>query len=150
MKITIRKPNAGESIFLSELALKSKAHWGYNQKLIEAWRKELIVSEEMLKTFITYVAFDGNKIIGFWSREPVEKLSAGRLFIDPEYIGKGIGKLLWSSVMKEAKNRGLKCLIWEADPNAEPFYLKMGAKRINLKKSSVVPDRMIPIMRFDL
>ncbi len=35
----------------------------------------------------------------------------------------------------------------EADPNAVPFYLTLGAEKIGEKESSVVPGRFFPILR---
>lgn len=146
----IRKARPQEGQMLTQLAFRSKAYWGYDTKLLEVWRDELTVSEEMIRDFISYVAQSGDRVVGFWCREPKEEHSAGFLFIEPDWIGKGVGRLLWEAVMADAKQRGLRYLTWEADPNAEPFYLRMGAYRIGLKASDVVEGRKLPVMRFHL
>lgn len=148
--IKIERAEPGDCDELTKLAFRSKAHWGYDKKLLDAWRDELSVSESMISEFISYKAEKDGKIIGFWCREPKEELSEGRLFVDPDSIGTGVGKLLWTAVMNEARSLGLRFLTWEADPNAEAFYKKMGAIKIEEKESPVVPGRMLPIMRCNL
>ena len=46
--LTIRAARVGEAGFLSELALRSKAHWGYDAAFIEACRDELSVDADRL------------------------------------------------------------------------------------------------------
>lgn len=46
----IRPARAGEARLLSELALRSKAHWGYSKEFLEAVRAELSYSEKQLQS----------------------------------------------------------------------------------------------------
>ena len=41
-------------------------------------------------------------------------------------------------------------LLIVADPNAEGFYLRMGARRVGEEDSEVVDGRRLPIMLLDL
>ncbi len=40
-KIIIRPVDASEAAIISELAMRSKAHWGYSPEFVEACRAEL-------------------------------------------------------------------------------------------------------------
>lgn len=40
-------------------------------------------------------------------------------------------------------------IIW-VDPHAENFYLKMGCKKIGVKKSSMMPNRYPSILQFKI
>ncbi len=150
MTYLIRRAKPEEAKVLTEIALRSKAYWGYSAELIQLWTPELEVTPEMIENGISFVAELDSVIKGFWCRPAVEELSDGRLFIEPSEISKGCGKALWNAVMKEAKHRGLRYLTWEGDPNAAGFYLKMGARQIGTVESKVVPGRMLPILRFYL
>jgi hypothetical protein len=41
-------------------------------------------------------------------------------------------------------------MVWQSDPQAEGFYLAMGARRAGASESTVTPGRMLPLMRFQL
>ena len=61
-------------------------------------------------------------------------------------MGKGVARALWSEVKKEAEARGIKRFVIEADPNAVPFYLSLGAEKIGEKESTLIPGRFFPII----
>lgn len=65
-------------------------------------------------------------------------------------IGKGVGRMLWHTCCQEAKNQGQSEFIIWSDPNAEKFYIKMGCKKIGVRKSPMMPDRHPPILKFKL
>lgn len=67
------------------------------------------------------------------------------LFVAPEAIGGGVGRLLYRHVPREAGRLGFTRLAIEADPHAEAFYLAMGAQRIGDAPSGSVPDRALPL-----
>jgi N-acetylglutamate synthase-like GNAT family acetyltransferase len=48
------------------------------------------------------------------------------LWVEPDWIGKGIGRQIFERVAAEAKARGARRLEWEAEPNATGFYAHMG------------------------
>lgn len=104
----------------------------------------------MLEQSIAFVVELHDEIIGFWYRSiPVsDEPSPGMLFIHPAHMGKGLGTKLWEKIKDDVMRRGIKSFTIEADPNAVPFYLKLGAVKINEKESSVIPGRMIPILKF--
>jgi hypothetical protein len=53
--------------------------------------------------------------------------------------------MLWEHAVASALERGFQTLSLESDPNAEPFYLHMGAERIGERE--VTPGRVLPVMR---
>ena len=48
------------------------------------------------------------------------------LWVEPEWIGKGLGRQLFERAADEARLRGARRLEWEAEPNATGFYERMG------------------------
>lgn len=71
----------------------------------------------------------------------------GWLFVHPDHMGQGVARALWSELRKEAAARGIRSFVIEADPNAVPFYLALGAEKIGEKESTVIPGRLFPILR---
>lgn len=154
IKYKIRPAKMEEAKELTALAKRSKAYWGYSEEWIETWEDQLTVTPEMIHDFVAYVAEYDGKIKGFWCRSVKEandsSPSRGLLFVEPEAIGTGCGRQLWEAVKSTLIKKGVKSFIFEADPNAVSFYIKMGAQKIGEKESPVIPGRKIPILKFDL
>jgi GNAT superfamily N-acetyltransferase len=126
--IAIRSARGEELRILSDLALRSKAYWGYDADFLEACRSELTLTEDRLQAEAIRVAEEGSSLLGFHSvlvdGEGAELMD---LFVDPKYIGYGAGRALWDDVVDIARRRGATRLRIEADPHAEPWYRRRGA-----------------------
>ena len=48
------------------------------------------------------------------------------LWVDPDWIGRGLGRSLFERVVAEARQRGARRLEWEAEPLASGFYEHLG------------------------
>ena len=71
------------------------------------------------------------------------------LFVDPTFIGKGLGKKLWLNALDFAQAKGWSSFQILADPfAADNFYLPMGCEKIREVESSVRPDRKLLLLRF--
>jgi N-acetylglutamate synthase-like GNAT family acetyltransferase len=94
---TIRAARAGEAALLSELAVRSKAHWGYSHEFIEACRAELSYREEQLRSeHMRFVVLESCAIvIGFYALtlQSGQVIELEALFVEPRFIGKGFGRL---------------------------------------------------------
>lgn len=90
-----------------------------------------------------------NKIVAFYSFI-INELKLDALFIDPDYIGKGLGKIIWKHLLNKAKELGISEFTLDSEPNAEGFYLKMGAINIGFTPSTVFPDRQLPLMKVNV
>ncbi|PRF97298.1 GNAT family N-acetyltransferase [Burkholderia ambifaria] len=134
---------------LTKLAFLSKAHWGYPKEWLDLWQGDLTVTPEMIEGSIAYVAEAEEQIIGFWVRASMDsnEPTRGWLFVHPDHMGQGVARALWSELRKEAAARGIRSFVIEADPNAVPFYLSLGAEKIDEKESTVIPGRFFPILR---
>ncbi|HWG23469.1 GNAT family N-acetyltransferase [Actinospica sp.] len=148
----IRAARPDEAAQLSALALRSKAHWGYDAAFLEASRQELTLSPEQIVHRRTQVAVsrepeNDGRLLGFGTIEgepPAGEL--GMLFVDPPAIGTGVGGALYSHLAEMALGLGFHRLTIAADPNAEPFYLAKGAVRIGGVPSGAVEGRVLPLL----
>lgn len=134
---------------LSELALRSKAYWGYSDEFIESCRDELAVSPEAVDSaeYAYRVAVSDNDILGFHA---VAEQGAGlfeleALFVDPPHIGRGVGHLLMDDAKSVVATRGGGRLLIQGDPNAERFYRAAGAEKVGERESGSIPGRFLPL-----
>ena len=136
---------------LTEIALQSKAFWGYSNKQIESWKEDLTVSEKMIQEMLVFKFISDAKIVGFYIlNKPVLKtIELEFLFVLPSFIGKGIGNQLLQNAFKRANSLDCEKMILLADPNAVPFYKSKGFKVIDKRESSIA-GRFLPVLQKDL
>ncbi|MEO8541066.1 MAG: GNAT family N-acetyltransferase, partial [bacterium] len=129
-KEVLRAARREECRQLSDLAMRSKAHWGYDAAFMEACRDELTVRPEDIDARCVTVLERDAKVVGFYGIDgdpPAGEL--WWLFVEPSAIGSGAGRTLWNHATDGAARMGMTTLRIESDPGAEGFYLAMGAVR---------------------
>jgi len=136
---------------LTDLGLRAKAVWGYDATFLARCRAVMAVKAENIATRPHYVAELAGSVAGFYALEP-EAAGAGLdcMFVEPDLIGRGVGRALWQHAAATARTLGHAALIVVSDPNAEGFYLKMGCRRIGTRPSEVEVSRQLPLLRFPL
>ncbi|MEU3228237.1 GNAT family N-acetyltransferase [Streptomyces sp. NPDC006976] len=144
MTIAIRAARDEEASFLSDLALRSKAHWGYDAEFLASCREELTLRGPELAGRRTAVAERDGTILGFttFEGEPPHGV-LGMMFVDPDAIGQGIGRLLFTRAVETARALGFTRFTIDADPNAEPFYEAMGGVPVGRVPSGSIPGRAL-------
>ena len=149
---SIRPADPHEAPLLSELALRSKAHWGYSSEFLAACRDELAVSASDLAANPTFVLEEGERVVGFYSLEEISSATVelGHLFVEPDSIGSGHGRALVEHARSEAQRRGYRTLVIQGDPNAEGFYVAIGARRVGTRESASIPGRQLPLLEVSL
>lgn len=102
--------------------------------------------------FLVFVCGNGQRIAGFYTLIPLpsKAVELNDLWVDPQYIGLGIGKQLWLHAIETARAHGYQTILLTADPNAEAFYRKRGAITIGSVPSNVGVGRNLPRMEYRL
>jgi GNAT superfamily N-acetyltransferase len=164
----IRAARPEEAAELGALAVRSKAHWGYGEAFMDACREELVIPADQVTRRRTYVAvsdtgvrdeavavsepaLEPGRILAFGTIEgepPAGEL--GMLFVEPAFIGRGVGGALFSHLAAIATELGFRRLTIASDPNAEAFYLARGAVRIGAVPSGSIPGRSLPLLALAL
>ncbi|MDA8354194.1 MAG: GNAT family N-acetyltransferase [Firmicutes bacterium] len=147
----IRRARVGEEKVLTDLAIRSKAHWGYDEAFMAACREELTMTPERMRHQVE-VAVEADRIVAFIELVPEGEEGVMRLvslFVDPAFMGRGWGRRLWERSVAIARGMGCRAMIWDADPFAEGFYRRMGGRRIEEVPSGSIPGRRLPRMRID-
>jgi N-acetylglutamate synthase-like GNAT family acetyltransferase len=149
--VLIRRARAKEAAALTALAFRSKAFWGYDKAFLEASGPDLTVEDELVRSGRVFVAERDRTIAGFASLggEP-PRLELVQLFVEPDFIGSGVGRGLVDHAVAEARRLGAVELVVESDPNAEGFYGAMGGERVGTVPSIVDPERQLPLLRLKL
>ncbi len=149
--VHVREGRPAEAAELTALALRSKAHWGYDEGFMAACREELAVRPADVTARRTAVAERDGRILGFTMLDGTPPAGAlGMMFVEPDAIGQGVGRLLFGHAREQARRLGFTLLTIDADPNAEPFYTAMGAVRVGAVPSGSVPGRMLPLLELAL
>ena len=148
----IRAARPDEAGLLSELALRSKGHWGYDAGFLEACRADLTLTPQEIAESASFVCEGASGVLGFSRVVLMDERTAelDALFVDPSAIGTGTGKLLWERSLTAARELGAQDLVLQSDPHAEAFYRSRGARRIGEVASALVPGRTLPLMHVDL
>ncbi len=129
--VTIRAPAPDEGLRLKEIAISAKAFWGYELDKVREWADRGDFSPAQLGKLTAFVAQAGERTVGWCSLEPRgEVWWLGDLWVEPEWIGRGVGGRLFRHGARHAQRAGAKRLEWEAEPNSIGFYEKMGARHL--------------------
>jgi GNAT superfamily N-acetyltransferase len=125
--IIIQRADPQDFVRLSQIAQAAKRYWGYPERWLELWQAELTLSSEYIAAHQVYKALMRGEAAGFYSLL-FDALDAeiDHLWVEPMYIGQGIGRQLWEHAVKNAALLGALRLVVVADPHAERFYRKMG------------------------
>jgi len=105
--VTLRPARPDEAEVLTELVLRSKAHWGYSEEFMESCREELTIhAHTMVASRMTVAEAEGRVVaVATLEGEP-PRAELGSLFVDPGMIGKGTsGHLVdpWPEALAIAK-----------------------------------------------
>lgn len=127
----------------------------YDDKEIEIWagtqtretyipclkNKEIIIIKRgsTLAGFIHHIEHieDGAIKLDCELSPKIIQIEIKRLFVDPGFIRRGLGKLLVQEVESLANEKGAECLTVSAALNAVGFYTKMGFQKIRRKPYQV-------------
>ena len=149
--IQLRDARHDELQALSELCLRSKAVWGYDDAFMTACRNELTLRPDELQSTHLQVAIRDSNVVGL-AQVKVAGTDADllKLFVEPALLRSGVGRLLFEWATARARGLGAVRMIIEADPGAAAFYEHMGAHHAGFAPSQSIPGRMLPRMQLEL
>jgi len=154
MDINIRRANPNEAQHLCALAIRSKAYWGYSKEFMESCLDELLIPKENLENdkFHYFVSEYKDKVVGYYALENQNNyhFELEALFVEPNFIGQGIGKALITHAKKIASDFGASTIFIQGDPNAKRFYQAAGGTLIGEKESASIPGRFLPTFKICL
>jgi len=152
--LTIRLARRGEASILTELCLRSKAHWGYDAAFMEAAAPLLRIAEgEIDQGCVLAAQQNGGDPCGIAAIVPLRRphwCELSHLFVAPERLGRGIGRALFDAAIALAAARNATHVSILSDPHAAEFYQRLGARRCGEAPSGVTRNRMLPLFEFSV
>jgi len=148
---TIRPAVPEEAEWISALALRSKAHWGYSPEQMSVFSRELTLSPTDIAARRAHVLEENGRIVGFYTLATRAEGDAEleHLFVEPSGLRRGSGAALFRHACAVAREAGFHRLVIQSDPNAAGFYVSVGA-RLERHIPSSIPGRELPFFSFDL
>jgi GNAT superfamily N-acetyltransferase len=124
----VRPAAAADYEPLRELTFESKAHWGYDRDLVRSWADGLSFDGDCER----WVAeLDGAIVAWAALAPPADGVAVlDHLWVDPAWMGRGLGSLLFRLAADRARELGAQRLEWSAEPNAVGFYEKLGGRKL--------------------
>jgi GNAT superfamily N-acetyltransferase len=152
MQLIIRAPDIAELPALSELCMRSKAVWGYDADFMAACRGELSFHPGDLASSRIGVAAGNDRVLGVAQVKMKSRNEAdlAKLFVEPAAMRGGVGRALFAWAIGAAREMGASLMAIEADPDAAPFYRRLGARDAGLVPSGSIAGRMLPNLVLDL
>ncbi|WP_457582639.1 GNAT family N-acetyltransferase [Ensifer canadensis] len=147
----LRTPEPGQAAILTELCLRSKAVWGYDEAFMAACRPALTMTVDDWRQSDIQIAVQDHDIVGMAQvTYHGEIAELDKLFVDPAALAGGIGRKLFDWSVETALRKGAKVMTVDADPCAADFYRRLGAVDDGVVASTVVPGRFLPRLKLDL
>lgn len=126
--VALRRARAADAPRLTAIAVRAKAHWGYEAALLELWRADLTFTPASIAEDEVWVAERDGVPLGVVAVSIAGALAElEALWVDPAAMGEGIGRTLFARATSVARAGGARLLVIASDPHAEGFYRRMGA-----------------------
>ncbi|MEO9849502.1 MAG: GNAT family N-acetyltransferase [Reichenbachiella sp.] len=143
--------HVSDAIDLTDLTIRSKSYWDYSAEQINLWREDLTIHAKYILENGVFKLSNDNQLIGYYSHFPIinKTVKLDNLFIDPQFIKQGFGRVLLFDFMDRMKAVGVNKVTLDADPHAEAFYKKYDFITVGQKKTTI-KNRFLPVMEREI
>lgn len=142
--------------FLVNFAIESNDIYQTRTASIEVARAVFEVADCVFEKGVVQTLKLNGEIVGFYTLKvhpPSDdwfEHELGHLFVKAGLQNQGFGTLLFNHAISAARSKGWKKLEWLCDPDAESFYLKMGATATGHCENLLNPGVDLPIFEYNL
>ena len=150
MDVVVRPATPADADRFTALARAAKASWKYEASWMALWHDQLLVTPEYLTQNEAVAAEIDGVIVGCAALEDHDDdCMIEHVWIDPAFQGRGIGRALVQHLVASARRKGREVRLL-ADPHAESFYARLGAKKVSEVPAPMpgAPGRTLPLMKF--
>jgi len=150
LAVTVRAVRPDEGERLREIAAAAKAYWGYDAEFVQGWAARGDFSPGGLRAKEVYVADADGAAVAWAALVPrPEVMWLDDLWVDPPWIGRGIGSTLFRHAVERVRRLGGARLEWQAEPHSVGFYEKVGGRYIRDGEPTSW-GRVLPVMGLEL
>ena len=140
----IRRAVADDAGALTAVAHAAKRHWRYPEEWIALWRRDLTFTPEFVERYPVYCVVEADAVVGVSALVfAAADCELEHFWVVPARMGTGLGRALFEHATERCRAIGARRLWINADPNAEGFYQRMGARRVG-EVPSTPAGRMLP------
>jgi GNAT superfamily N-acetyltransferase len=150
---TVRRARPADAARLTEIAHAAKRHWNYPESWIELWRDPLTITPGYIETHRVDLVETASEVLGFIAlRRRSDSAELDHLWIAPQWIGRGWGRRLVEHALAVCREWDVGRVEIDADPHAEAFYVRVGARRIGRTPAPVPgePLRYLPRLALEV
>lgn len=150
MEVSIRRAAARDVGRLREITIASKGHWGYEPERVRAWVDRLDLPARVEASAELHVAETDGAVVAWAELLPPDRgvCVLDHLWVDPPWIGRGVGTRLLGHAVERARQLGATTLEIESEPNAIGFYAGLGARHVRDETSAW--GRALPVLELAL
>jgi GNAT superfamily N-acetyltransferase len=130
MSAAIRRAAADDLPALDALMRSVSAYHGDYAPMLAGYA----MTAAQFETDLVFVAEADGRPLGFYSLIVDGEPELDLMFVADETQGTGLGARLFEHMADQARARGVDAVKIIANPPAEGFYLRMGARRIGTKR----------------
>jgi GNAT superfamily N-acetyltransferase len=150
MTPAIVRARRADATQLTRISRAAKRHWGYPERLLRLWRRDLTVTPGFIDRHPVYHALHRGRVVGFYAIGGTGRVrELEHMWVHPRRMGAGVGRALFAHLVKRLRAMEVRRLDVASDPNAEGFYRRMGARRVGTIASTPA-GRTLPLLRFTL
>jgi GNAT superfamily N-acetyltransferase len=144
--VTVRRAAPEDFDRVREITIDAKAPWGYDRDVVCRWAAGLTFPRDRERR----VAENDRTPLAWAALIPPrdDVCVLDELWVDPGWVGRGIGARLLRVVANRACEHGASALEWVAEPNGADFYETVGERR--LRGHITEWRRVVPRMGIDL
>lgn len=127
---------------INALIARSKSHWNWPQAYLERALSLHLVTPDYLKRAASFEVWTSAppELVAFFSLDTSSTIPMlDNLWVEPSYIGKGIGRLACNYVVDLALRTGWSEVSVMPDPPSEGFYARLGFRDTGERVPSRVP-----------
>ena len=145
---TARSEDCGR---FTEIARLAKGSWGYPAEWLKIWENDLTIAPEYIEKNAAFAAVDGETIVGLCVLEDHgHSWTLEHVWVDPRQHRSGVGRSLVAHALAIAASRRTGSVLVLSDTFAEPFYLRLGARKVRDVPAPMpgAPTRTLPLLEF--
>ena len=150
-ELTLRQALPSEADTARELIGRSMAVWDKPAGNLEEAIGLMSLSAADIERDEAWVFDDGERMVGFLRISLAgHEAEIEELHLEPEWIGRGLGRRLFEHGVERARARNARLLIWSTDRYALGFYLAMGGVITGSEPSGIEGDEPLTTMELRL
>ena len=153
--LSVRLARADEASALSAIARAAKARWGYPLAWLAAWEPDLTFTPATLEHMTVLVAEWGGvpdaHLLGVAAlKRRAADWSLEHFWVAPAAEGQGVGRALFTHLVRVASVGGGGVIEILSDPHAVGFYERMGARPAGSVPAPMpaAPARLLPRLEY--